>query len=242
MLAKKIESLQHPRVLHWAKLFKERAYREKMGAALIVGEKMIAELAQTLPLRELMTVGPAPCLKAAETYCISPAIFKKITGMEHARGMLAEVSLPAQRDVSKAPFLLVLDHVGDPGNCGTLLRSAYALGWDAVAATPGTVDFFNDKAIRAAKGASFLLPYAIASPEEIASWRTHFYIADLQGASVRSVSFSPPCALILGSEGKGPGAWTQPLGKKIHIPMRPGAESLNVASAGAILLYTMRWS
>ena len=135
----------------------------------------------------------------------------------------------------------MLDQIADPGNCGTLLRTAYALGWDGVVATPGTVDFFNDKALRAAKGAPFRLPYKLASPEEIASWNTTFYVATLEGEPLAQTSFTTPCALILGNEGKGPGRWAHSLGKKINIPMRQGAESLNVASAGAILLYTMRF-
>jgi TrmH family RNA methyltransferase len=135
---------------------------------------------------------------------------------------------------------LILDQIADPGNLGTLLRTAYALKWDGVAATPGTVDFFNDKAIRAAKGATFRLPLALVSSEEIASWNVSFYIADLQGAPLSDAKFQTPRALILGNEGRGISPWAETIGKKIHIPMRTEAESLNVAAAGAILLYAMR--
>lgn len=120
------------------------------------------------------------------------------------------------------------------------MRTALGLGWEGVILTPGTVDLFNDKALRAAKGATFLLPYTRMTTEEIARLKLHFFTADLEGTPLEKGDFKPPLALILSNEGRGPGTWSEKLAKKITIPMSRQIESLNVATSGAILLYAMR--
>ena len=237
---KKITSLHHSQVFHWTQLLKKRAYRQENGTVLVSGKRLILELAQKRPLHALMTVDKAPEIWAENRFLVTESILKRITGLEAPDGYAAELDLPPPQDLSHCKRLLVLDGISDPGNLGTLLRTAYALGWEGVVATPGSVDFFNDKALRAAKGATFYLPYAWAPSEEIMTWKTSFFIADIEGEPLSEVVFHPPFALVLSSETKGPGRWTEILGKKIHIPMQGGAESLNVAAAGAILLYAMR--
>ncbi len=235
VLSKKITSNQHPLVKHWVELRLNRAYREEKGRVLVVGQKM----AQELPLATLISLEPSE-IKAKEKYVVTEAILKKITGLNHPDGFAAEVPLPEPQDVSQKSSLLVLDQIADPGNLGTLLRTALAFGWEGVVLTPGTVDLFNDKALRAAKGATFFLPYARMSVEEVAQLKIHFYTADVEGEAIDQAAFKKPLALILSSEGHGPGFWAEKLGKKITIPMDKKVESLNVATSGAILLYRMR--
>ena len=240
MLAKRITSLQHPQVLHWAKLLRTRSHRENEAAVLLSGQKLVRELAREAPLKSLITLEECPEIAASERFLVSESMLKKITGLESPDGYAAEIPLPSPKDLSSCKTLLILDRISDPGNLGTLIRTAYALGWEGVAATLGTVDLFNDKAIRAAKGATFRLPYAIESPEILASWNYSFYVGDIEGKPLSESRFLSPRALILGSEGQGPSSWARKAAEKIHIPMRDEAESLNVAAAGAILLYAMR--
>ena len=237
MLTKTISSLQHPSILRWVELVKNRASREENGSVVVCGEKLVRELSARLPLKCFITTEEKVILPAEEKVLVTEGMLKKITGLQNPDGYAAEILLPPPQDLSSCRKLLILDRISDPGNLGTLLRSAYALGWEGVVATPGSVDFFNDKALRAAKGATFYLPYAWASPEEIASWGHALFIADIQGDPIAKHRFQTPLALILGNEAKGPSCWKK--GTKIHIPMRKGAESLNVAAAGAILLYAM---
>ena len=232
MVAKKITSLQHPNVSRWVQLRLDRAYREEAQRVLIAGEKMVGEL----PLEVLITVEPSD-IAAEEKYLVSEAILKKITGLNQPDGFAAEVRLPPPQDLCSKKFLVILDQIGDPGNLGTVLRTALALGWEGVIATPGTVDLFNDKALRAGKGAQFHLPYARMAMEEIQQLKLHFYMADVQGELLSKTAFQPPLALILSSEAHGPRA---DFGRKITIPMSKSVESLNVAASGAILLYAMR--
>lgn len=234
MVPKKITSLQHPLIQHWVQLRTERAYREETQRLLVVGEKMSREL----PIEILIALEPSSEIDCKETYLVTEPILKKITGLNQPDGFAAEIGLPAPEDLSGKKFLLILDQIADPGNLGTLLRTALALNWEGVIVTPGTVDLFNDKALRAAKGAHFHLPYARMTPEEIAQLHLHFYTADLEGEPLGTSHFQAPMALILSSEGHGAKIW--PKSKKITIPMSGQTESLNVAASGAILLYAMR--
>jgi TrmH family RNA methyltransferase len=136
----------------------------------------------------------------------------------------------------------MLDAVQDPGNFGTLVRSAEALGAAGVIALPGTVDPWNPKAVRAAVGSTFRLPVVGSSWETAAEWlrREGFGIlgADAGGgpvpASVRRA------ALVVGNEGAGLSAAVRAgMDGLVGIPLRGRAESLNVAAAAAILLYEL---
>ena len=243
-----ITSLQHPLVKHWFLLRSDRAYREDAQRLLIVGEKMIRELADGVEIEALISLRPVSGVQAKEKHLVTDGIFKRITGLEHPDGFAAEIALPPPQslsDFTSKKYVLVLDQVSDPGNLGTLLRTALALGWEGVIlTTPGTVDLFNDKALRAAKGASFRLPYCRLTAEETAAWieekKIHAFVADIEGKPLPSLAFKPPLALILSSESQGPRPWPEKSVQKVTIPMAPHVESLNVASSGAILLYAMR--
>ncbi len=235
MVTKKITSLQHPLVKHWLELRLERSYREQTGRLLISGERMVQEAKVDV----LISIEPSS-IDAREKYLVSEAMMKKITGLNQPDGVAAEVFLPPPQDLSEKKFLVILDQMADPGNLGTILRTALALGWEGVILTPGTVDLFNDKALRAGKGAHFHLPYARMSPDEILSLKLHLYTADLEGTPLEEASFKAPLGLILSSEAHGAQSWSKNTARKITIPMHPESESLNVAASGAILLYAMR--
>lgn len=238
MVTKKIESLQHPSVLHWVKLRQDRAYREEKKALLITGKKMIEEL----PIARLITTSKNFSFSCPEVYEVSDAILKKITGLEHPDGFAAEIDLPPPQAVDSKKSLLILDQIQDPGNLGTLLRTALALSWEGVICTPGTVDLFNDKALRAGKGAQFHLPYCWMSREKMGGLKHQIFVADLKGKNLEEMIFTPPYALILSHEGQGVDPWFEKRAEKISIPMNPKVESLNVAASGAIFLYEMRLS
>lgn len=223
---------------------RDKMARQEAKSLLISGETLIFELSQKIPIKSLITLEPAPEIPAEKRFLVTEAILKKITGLQNPAPFAAEVDLPAEQKIEKGQRVLILDQISDPGNLGTLIRTAHAFGWDGVIATPGTVDFFNDKALRASRGAIFHLPYSWQTVDEIEKsvqknqWE--LFLADTEGKPLDQISFSKPCALILSNEAKGALEWAEKKGTKITIPMYKGAESLNVATAGAILLYTMR--
>ena len=244
MLTQKITSLQHPLVLHWSSLRKEKKAREEAKSLLISGEVLISEVSQKIPIKSLITLGSASKINAKQHFLVSEEILKKITGLHTPPPFAAEVDLPPIHPIKSLKQILILDQLSDPGNLGTLIRTAHALGWEGVAATPGTVDFFNDKALRASRSSLFHLPYSYQTEEEIEKWaqseKINLFLADLKGEPLSQVEFKKNTSLILSNEANGPADWAKKMGRKIAIPMASHAESLNVAVAGGILLYAMR--
>jgi RNA methyltransferase, TrmH family len=149
-------------------------------------------------------------------------------------------------DIATPPgaVVLVLDAVQDPGNVGTMLRTALALGAAGVVALRGTAELTNPKVLRGSMGAAFRLPAAPAEPEVLLAWlRTRgaeLVVAAADGSPVAWVPRvgRPPLALAVGNEGAGVGPiLASAARRRVAIPLAPGVESLNVAVAAGILLY-----
>ncbi len=240
MVPRKITSLQHPLVKRLVKIRLDKEARLAEQSVLIVGIKLVEEIARDLPLKTLITDKPYPHLQAKEVFEATLEILKKITGLTTPEGVAAEVDLPKNADLHTARYVLALDNVSDPGNVGTLLRTALALGWEGAFLLPGTADPFNEKALRAAKGATFRLPLAQGTMEEFKKVCAgkKIFVADLVGSAPQPTS--APIVLILGSETHGPSQELKKIGTPISIPMPGAMESLNVAIAGAILMYNMK--
>lgn len=239
----KITSLKHPLIKHWVSLRKAGDYRKEVKTLLIIGDRIIREF--PFPIRSLVSVEPND-IPAKTKYLVTEGILKKISGMDNYQGMIAEVDIPQSKNVDDCHFVLILDQIQDPGNLGTILRTALALGWDGVIATPGTVDFFNDKTLRASQGAVFHLSLCTKTPEEIQDWirdkKISLWVADAKGRSVENSNFQSPLALVLSNEGQGLQPWAKNIGTPLAIPLKNNVESLNVSVAGALLLYQIRGS
>ena len=138
--------------------------------------------------------------------------------------------------------LLVADGVADPGNLGTLIRSAAALGCDAVVVTDGTVEPTNPKVVRSTAGAIFRLPVHRGSREEIAAAGFSIWIADARGEAIdRAASRPGRLALLVGNEPRGVDAAAgEHAARTVAVPLHGGVESLNVAIAAGILLDAIR--
>ena len=150
--------------------------------------------------------------------------------------------LPADLD-----FILLLDAIRDPGNLGTILRTAAAAGVQGIILTPDCVDPFSPKVLRSAMGAHFRLPLLVLEWMEIQSLfkpggahpGVKIYLSDVGDSQpYTQADFHSPAALIIGGEAEGAGAEAQLLAeRRIHIPMAAGVESLNAAVAAAILMF-----
>ncbi len=244
---KDISSLQHPLIKHLVKLREKREYRYAQKRVVISGLKLIEELAAEFSLQTvLIENGFTPSFKfqAKEVLSVTPQIMKKVTGVETPEPIAAEIEMPRQQDLSSNNYLLILDGISDPGNLGTLLRSALALGWDGAFLLTGSTDPFNEKALRASKGACFKLPLKWGSWQELSTILHHrkftLLAADMKGKDLERQIYSPPLALILGNEAHGLSSDCKENAEMISIPMTSEMESLNVASAGAILMYSLR--
>ncbi len=247
MLARAITSLQHPLVKHLVKLRTSREERALNKSVLVVGTKMVTELA--LPLKTLVVeegVQIPKKLIAQECYTVPSALLKKISGTENPEPFAAVVALPEPADLFGKSYILVLDGISDPGNLGTLLRTALALGWEGAFITRSSCDPFNDKALRAARGATFRLPLFLGEYGDldklIAQKNVSVYVADAKGKSYETQKITPPLLLILGSESHGV-KFSPPKGAvSLAIPISDKMESLNVAIAGSLLMHAIKGS
>ena len=182
--------------------------------------------------------------RGTQVELIDSALLHSLSETETSQGILAvleehELPLPAAPD-----FLLIPDSIRDPGNLGTLLRSAEAAGVQAVLLPPESADAFAPKVVRAGMGAHFRLPIRSASWTAISVLlgamppARQVYLADMGGASCWEVDLKPPLALIIGGEAAGATAAAREQATRlVSIPMLGGSESLNAAVAGSILMF-----
>lgn len=250
-----IRSRQNPLVKHLLKLAESRRDRLKSQQTLLVGAHLVqSALAAGWPLERMLvcegfeTRAEISTLLAqtnAGITMLGSDIFKAIEQAPSSTGLMAMIATPVATPPLRTDGLcLLLENIQDPGNVGTILRTAAAAGADQVWLTPGCADIWSPKVLRAAMGAHFHLslhervdpqtalgaftgPLAITTLAEAES----LYATDLRGSLV----------LALGAEGAGisPELAARAT-KRIHIPMEACIESLNVAAAAAVCLFERR--
>lgn len=197
--------------------------------------------------RELLEALSAAGCRIAVT---SDHELERLADTETPQGVLAVAEKPTRRlaelEPADAATILILDRVADPGNLGTLVRTAAALGVGWIVALPGTVDPWNPKAVRASAGALFRIPVSEERWPDVLVWlrRREFAIlcADPGGTPVRRREAKRGrIALVLGNEPRGLSAEVvSGCDRRVAVELPGGVESLNVAVAGAILLDRLR--
>lgn len=244
---KQISSLNHPLVKHLVKLREDRSYRYEQKSVLIEGFKLINEACQTSLPKALLACSEANIpthIEPSTVILVTDSIMKKVSGMVSSEGLVAEVSMPTPSSLDGMNHIVALDAVSDPGNMGTLLRTALALGWNGAFILPNSCDPFNDKAIRSGRGAQLRFPIAFGSSDDLRNlveknrWQT--LVADLEGTAPALLTPSNKRLLVLGNEAHGPSQSIKAFCKKVTIPMPGEMESLNVAVAGSILMYILK--
>ena len=178
---------------------------------------------------------------------VSPAALAAVAETVQPQGILAVFPFPEwpAPPAIAAPLYLILDAIRDPGNIGTILRSAEAAGVSACWLTPDCVDLYNPKVVRAGAGVHFRLPcFADQDWSQIQTEMARLHIGTLAALDAHgetpyyAVDWRPPAALIVGNEAHGlsPGA-LQAATARVAIPMRGGTESLNAAMAASVVLF-----
>ena len=172
---------------------------------------------------------------------VEDALLAAVSETETSQGILAVLELPSSQFPNLPTFLLILDQIRDPGNLGTLMRSAAAAGVEAVILPPETADAFSPKAVRAGMGAHFRLPVYSLGWDEIRSRVSGcaVFMADAAGSiPYWEADLRQPLALIVGGEADGASQSARELAQAlVNIPMPGKIESLNAAIAGAILMF-----
>ena len=169
-------------------------------------------------------------------------LLQKLSDTETPQGILAVVELSNLPISDSLNFILIPDQIRDPGNLGTLLRTAAATGVQAVLLPPETTDVFAPKVVRAGMGAHFRLPIREMTWEEIRqickSASLQLYIADMHGRSCWESDLRKSLALIVGNEAEGASKQARALThERICLPMNGQVESLNAGVAGSVLMF-----
>ena len=227
-------------IKHLQRLKKERRYRQACQSVLVEGSKMVMEAKERFGVRAVIATNNE---LFPDAFVVSPVVMKGISSQKNPEGIVAEVPMPPAAVLGNERYIVALDAIQDPGNVGTLIRTALALGWEAVVLLGASADPFGHKALSAAKGASFRMPVVTMKTRDLKKYCEEkglsFVAADLEGAKPGRIEGG--CCLVLGNEGKGLSRDVSALiSKKVAIDMKGDMESLNVAAAGAILLYVLR--
>jgi len=247
-----ITSPQNPKLKLVRALQGRAKDRREAGAFLAEGVRLVEEaLAAGWPFRfvlygsQLSERGRALLEKLtkleADVEQVDDALLEAVSETETSQGILAVLELTDLPFPTLPTFLLIPDQIRDPGNLGTLIRSAAAAGVDAVLIPPETADAFSPKVVRAGMGAHFRLAVYSLGWDEIRSLITGcaVFLADAGGqTSCWGADFRQPLALIVGGEAEGASQSARKLADRlVNIPMPGKIESLNAAAAGAILMF-----
>lgn len=238
-----IASLQHPLVKHLVKLRTDSDYRHVHKALMLEGLKPIQEASGIIKLFYTPAYAPFVPSISGEKWQVTEAVLDKMSGMKSPEGIVAEIQMPSWKSLDHTKQVLALDGISDPGNMGTLLRTALAFGWDMVYILPGSCDPFNEKVLRAARGAHFKLALGRGTAEQLQQWvetnNVQALVADLKGTSPEDIPRASQRVLVMGNEAHGPSTPIRLFCKPVAISMSAEIESLNVAIAGGILLYLL---
>lgn len=179
-----------------------------------------------------------------EALAVSAEVMRYVSDTQQPQGILGVFPTPTASLPARPARALLLDALRDPGNLGTILRTAAAAGVDAVLLAPGCVDPFNPKVLRAGMGAHFRVPLAERTWPEIETFCAPLtvYLADAH-ADLRhdQADWSRPWALVVGGEAEGAGSEAARLAQaRVAIPMAGATESLNAAVAAGVILFEAR--
>lgn len=239
-----IDSLTNAQVKAWVALHQAKGRRET-GTFLVEGNHLVEEAHKAKALELILVkegrTNPYPEIQAI---ILSAKVFNKVSQIQSEGSLMAVCRLDPHPKISGERILLC-DRIQDPGNLGTLIRTAMAFGFDAILCSDDCVDVTNDKVIRSTQGALFHisvqqtdLKQAIS---ELRSRGVHVYGTSLKHAvPLSSVKALTPVALVLGNEGSGVSPEVLALCEQNLVIESNAFESLNVAVAGGILMHHFR--
>ncbi len=249
-----ITSTSNPRVKELVLLGKKAKERKEQGVFLAEGKKMFEEAPKdwirSLYVTEsyLMEEGNQDGLLGTEYEILSDSVMKAVCNTQTPQGVLAVLTMPKWefQEIAgrKDGCFLFLEDIQDPGNLGTMMRTAEAAGISAVILSSQTVDLYNPKTVRATMGSIYRIPCFMEQDFAGAVRRakeegTKIYAAHVSGGKMYDEpDYKTKCGFLIGNEGRGLSDNALALADEcVRIPMEGSAESLNAAIAAAVLMY-----
>ena len=247
----RITSVKNP-LVKMLKSLTRRQGREENGLFLVEGEVMIQEAIKCgLEIKEAIAVEKKADFAASlpcRAYVVSDSVMESVCDTKSPQGVCAAFTMPEEKPVSDLPDTVVaLDGVQDPGNVGTIWRTADAAGFEALLMGAGCADPLSPKVQRSAMGSGFRVPYfqtgdLPASLRQLSAIGYSIICSDLNGADFYSrPDPGKKYVLVIGNESRGISDETRAAATMlVKLPMRGGAESLNAAVAAGIMMYELK--
>ncbi|MFM9985747.1 MAG: TrmH family RNA methyltransferase [Flavobacteriales bacterium] len=221
----------------------QKKFRNETGLFIVEGKKMVEEAIQSdFDVHSIYTTDPEWKSGSTEACLIPAREMETISGLTTPAGYIAAVHQSGNKPLTTTEkFVFVLDGINDPGNLGTILRTADWFGVKSIICTPETVDVYNPKVVQSTMGSIFNTRLHYLNVEIISKWANEngytFLGADLSGADVFGLSFPTKTAMVIGSESHGiRDAMRAHIRQFVHIPGNGKAESLNAGVAAAIVV------
>jgi TrmH family RNA methyltransferase len=253
MTFKHITSRDNPIFKQLKRLADSARERSKENKTLLDGVHLIESYMQTFgePLSLVIPDGKSSAeatalmqqLEHVSAVMLPTLMFTELTPVASSTGILAVIEIPQIAPPDKPQFALMLENIQDPGNLGSMLRTALGAGVDTVYCSKGCTDVWSPKALRGGQGAQFHLAVVESAdlPQTMQDFPGNVFATTLDGDSLYTLDLTSPTAFVIGNEGAGLQAETVAAAtRKVSIPTDVRLESLNAATAAAICMFERR--
>ena len=234
-----ITSVDNKRIKEVSKL-NNRKYRKEMGLFLVEGSHLVEEAYKHNLLVEVYSLDENDY---PNNNVVSENVMRKISSLDTVPNIIGVCKFKEEKELGNK--LLILDNIQDPGNLGTIIRSAVAFNVDTIILSEGTVDLYNPKVIRSTQGMIFNINiitrdlYSFVSKLKEDNYKVYSTNV-VNGSELKSIERCEKCAIIMGNEGNGVRKELQDISDaNMYIKMNPLCESLNVGVATSIILYEL---
>lgn len=240
-----ITSKGNPQYKKWLKLGQKK-YRQQEGLFLVEGPHLVEEAQKAGVLQEVLVCEDSNFGIETEATILRKDLFARLVATVNSSGVIG-VCRVQEPELDHFNRLLLVDGVQDPGNLGTLIRSALAFGFDGIVLSEDTVDIYNEKVVRSTQGAIFTLPILRRELAEfISDYQTNGGQAlaatlNKDALPLSAIETAPKMAFVVGNEGAGVRpAVVSACNGSVVVEMSTAVESLNVGVAGSILMHHFR--
>jgi TrmH family RNA methyltransferase len=236
-----ITSAENQKIRHLRKLIGDRKYRYQEKQFVVEGYRQLEGARAVLDVYVSSAAKvPDLAVPSANMHIIEERIFNRLADTENTQGVLAVCALACETALSAGTSYVLLDGLQDPGNAGTIIRTAAAFGYGGVIFTPGCVDPFSPKVVRATMGAIFKCAIVLLDDFQPLQG-CQVVAADLNGPDIAAAEVTRPYILAIGNEARGFSAGLRPwISRTVTIPLRAGSvNSLNAAVAAGIAMYAL---
>lgn len=234
-------SAKDNKLVKYVKKLGKKSFRDETGCFVAEGERLVRDLYEKGAVIEKLFIaeGKDFGIEARESYHVTESVFLSMTDTTNPQGVLAVIKKTLYTSGDIAEPAVICDRISDPGNLGTIIRTADSAGFGSVVLLPGCADVYSPKVVRSTMGSLYGIPVVQCGIEDVMNKGFDIVCADLCGAEcIYDYDFTKPFALVIGNEANGVSDELREVADgRIKIPMLGKSESLNAAVSFAVCAY-----